>query len=108
MIALIPVYLHFSPVGTIIPTAVDFLWLFVLAFFCTVLLYLLYIAVLKTLSAFTVSLAGNLEPVYGILFAMLFFNEAHELSLSFYTGLTLILLSVFGQSFVKNKKVKHV
>ena len=75
MSALIPVYLHFSPVGTIIPTAVDFLWLLVLAFFCTVLLYLLYIAVLKTLSAFTVSLAGNLEPVYGILFAMLFFKS---------------------------------
>lgn len=107
MSALIPVYLHFSPVGTIIPTAVDFLWLFVLAFFCTVLLYLLYIAVLKTLSAFTVSLAGNLEPVYGILFAMLFFNEAHILTPSFYIGMTLILFSVFGQSYVRNKVRKY-
>ena len=107
MSALIPVYLHFSPVGTIIPTAVDFLWLLVLAFFCTVLLYLLYIAVLKTLSAFTVSLAGNLEPVYGILFAMLFFNEAHILTPSFYIGMTLILFSVFGQSYVRNKVRKY-
>ena len=103
-----PLFFIFNPVSQLLPEGIDWMWLLVLAFFCTVLLYLLYIDVLKKLSAFTVSLAGNLEPVYGILFAMLFFNEAHELSLSFYTGLTLILLSVFGQSFVKNKTVKHV
>ena len=103
-----PLFFIFNPVSQLLPEGIDWMWLLVLAFFCTVLLYLLYIDVLKKLSAFTVSLAGNLEPVYGILFAMLFFNEAHELSLSFYTGLTLILLSVFGQSFVKNKKAKHV
>lgn len=103
-----PLFFIFNPVSQLLPAGIDWMWLLVLALFCTVLLYLLYIDVLKKLSAFTVSLAGNLEPVYGILFAMLFFNEAHELSLSFYTGLTLILLSVFGQSFVKNKKVKNV
>ena len=103
-----PLFFIFNPVSQLLPEGIDWMWLLVLAFFCTVLLYLLYIDVLKKLSAFTVSLAGNLEPVYGILFAMIFFNEAHELSLSFYTGLTLILLSVFGQSFVKNKKAKHV
>ena len=103
-----PLFFIFNPVSQLLPEGIDWMWLLVLAFFCTVLLYLLYIDVLKKLSAFTVSLAGNLEPVYGILFAMLFFNEAHELSLTFYAGLILILLSVFGQSFVKNKKVKHV
>ena len=107
MSLLIPFYIHFSPVVTLIPTPVDFMWLLILAFFCTVVLYLLYIAVLKTLSAFTVSLAGNLEPVYGILFAMLFFNEAHILTPSFYIGMTLILLSVFGQSYVRNKVRKY-
>ena len=103
-----PLFFIFNPVSQLLPEGIDWMWLLVLAFFCTVLLYLLYIDVLKKLSAFTVSLAGNLEPVYGILFSILFFNEAHELSLTFYAGLILILLSVFGQSFVKNKKVKHV
>ena len=103
-----PLFFIFNPVSQLLPEGIDWMWLLVLAFFCTVLLYLLYIDVLKKLSAFTVSLAGNLEPVYGILFFFLFFNEAHELSLTFYAGLILILLSVFGQSFVKNKKVKHV
>ncbi len=100
-----PVYLYFSPVSNILPVGVDWYWLIILAFFCTVLLYLIHISVLKTLSAFTVSLTGNLEPVYGILFAILFFGEAHELSFSFYIGMILIFLSVFLQSFMKNKSL---
>lgn len=100
-----PVYLYFSPVSSILPVGVDWYWLIILAFFCTVLLYLIHISVLKTLSAFTVSLTGNLEPVYGILFAILFFGEAHDLSFSFYIGMILILLSVFLQSFMKNKEI---
>ena len=99
----LPVYLCYNPSQTIVPVGIDWIWLIVLAFFCTVILYLFYISALKKLSAFTASLAGNLEPVYGIFFAMLFFNEAQYLSLSFYVGMTLILLSVFSQSFAKNK-----
>ena len=101
-----PIYLKLNPPIKILPSGIDWIWLIVLAFFCTVLLYLIYIDVLKKLSAFTVSLAGNLEPVYGILLAMLFFNEAHQLSPSFYIGLGLILLSVFAQSLIKNN-TKH-
>jgi len=105
MVIFLPFYLCFNPVSTILPAGADWFWLFILAFFCTVLLYLLHISVLKTLSAFTVSLAGNLEPVYAILFAVLFFNEAHEFTLSFYAGMILILLSVFLQSFMKDKNI---
>lgn len=101
----LPVYLHFCPAANILPSGIDWFWLLILAFFCTVLLYLIHISVLKSLSAFTVSLAGNLEPIYGILFAILFFGEAHELSFSFYIGMILILLSVFLQSFMKNKSL---
>ena len=76
-----------------------------LAFFCTVLLYLLYIDALKKLSAFTVSLAGNLEPVYGILLAVIFLGEAKDFTLSFYVGMILIFASVFSQSLIKGRKV---
>lgn len=85
----------------LIPSGIEWLWVIVLALFCTVFLYLLYIDVLKNLSPFTVSLAGNLEPVYGILLAIVFLGEVHELSISFYLGMVLILLSVFLQSFTK-------
>lgn len=101
-------YLYFNPGQAILPVGIEWLWIFILAFFCTVLLYLLHINVLKSLSAFTVSLAGNLEPVYGILFAIIFFKEAHELSLTFYIGMVLILTSVFLQSFMKKKRIANI
>ena len=66
--------------------------------FCTVWLYKLQIQVLKKLSAFTVNLTYNLEPVYTIILAMIIFNEAKELNLAFYIGLGLIILSVILQT----------
>ena len=101
----VPVYAHFVNIPAFLPIGIEWLWIFILAFFCTVLLYLFHIGALKPISAFTVSLTGNLEPIYGILFAIIFFGEAHDLTVSFYIGMTLIFLSVFLQSFSKNKKL---
>lgn len=105
MIVFLPFYLYLNPVATILPEGIEWFWLFILAFFCTVLLYLFHIGALKTISACTVSLTGNLEPIYGILFAILFLGEAQSLSAAFYIGMTLILLSVFMQSFMQNVKL---
>ncbi|MDH6305949.1 drug/metabolite transporter (DMT)-like permease [Parabacteroides sp. PF5-5] len=96
---LMPFYLYFFPTESIIPTGKDFLYLLVFSVFCTALLYLLQIDVLKTISAFTVNLSYNLEPVYSIIIAMLFLGEAKELNLYFYIGLGLIILSVLLQSW---------
>jgi len=51
----------------------------------------------KTISAFTVSLSFNLEPVYSILLAVLLFDEDKMLGTSFYVGLSLIVLSLVLQ-----------
>lgn len=106
MLGILPVYLHFNSVSTILPNFAELFWLLILAFFCTVLLYLLHISVLKKLSAFTVGIAGNLEPIYGILLAVIFFGEAHDFTISFYTGMILIFLSVFSQSLIKGKSLE--
>ena len=53
---------------------------------------------LKHISALTVNLSCNLEPVYSILIAMVLFDEARELNASFWTGLALIGLSVLLQT----------
>lgn len=68
----------------------------------------MHIQVLKTISAFTVSLSGNLEPVYGILLAVLLFGEAKELTLTFYLGMFLIILSVFLQSLAALRPKENV
>ena len=106
MALFLPFYIAISHTAQLLPVGFDWLWIILLAFFCTVLLYLLYIDVLKKLSAFTVSLAGNLEPVYGILLAVIFLGEAKDFTLSFYIGMILIFASVFSQSFFKSKNLK--
>lgn len=91
-----------------LPSLMDFSYLFILAFFCTIGLYILHIQVLRSLSAFTVSLFGNLEPIYGILLAVIFLGEGQQLSISFYSGMLLILLSLFLQSFSNINILKKV
>ena len=49
---------------------------------------------LKKLSAFTVNLTFNLEPVYGILLAFLFYREDQLLSQWFFVGFGLIAMAL--------------
>jgi drug/metabolite transporter (DMT)-like permease len=77
----------------------DFLWLVVLAAFCTVLLYFLINASLKKISSFTVSLTFNLEPLYTILLAVAIFKEGREFTAAFYCGLILIVSSLVFQMY---------
>lgn len=97
---LLPFYLHFFPVQTIFPSLKDVYYLILLASFCTVGLYVLFAESLKHISAFTVNLSFNLEPVYAIILAFLFFNESKELNMSFYIGLFFVMLSVVLQTTI--------
>ncbi len=76
------------------PGGYDWLWLIVLSLCCTVWAQSLALTALKQLSSFTVTLSVNLEPVYGILLAFLFFQENRELGRGFYIGVGMIILSV--------------
>ena len=49
---------------------------------------------MQRLSAFTVNLTVNLEPVYGIIMALIFFPEDEQMTPGFYLGTGLILASV--------------
>ncbi|WP_353721088.1 DMT family transporter [Dyadobacter sp. 676] len=94
---LMPVYFYFFPVATMMPSWSDWGYLLLLAFFCTVVLYMLQTQALNRISAFTVNLSLNLEPVYTIILAILIYRENRELQWSFYVGLALIVLSVLLQ-----------
>ena len=94
---LMPVYLHFFPVATLLPSLPDFGYLILLSIFCTVLLYTLLTQALKQIPAFTINLSFNLEPVYTIALAIFIYKENRELTWSFYVGLGLIILSVVLQ-----------
>jgi drug/metabolite transporter (DMT)-like permease len=91
---LIAVLLPNSPFSIHIPSIHDGVLLIVLAMGCTLLPYSLSLVALKKLSAFSTALAVNLEPVYAIGFAILLLGEQRELSLSFYIGVAILLLTV--------------
>lgn len=94
---LVPVYLTQFPATYYLPTTTDWLWLLVLAWLCTVLSFDLQLNALKKISAFTANLTYNLEPVYGIILAFIFFKENQNLYREFYFGVLLILLAVILQ-----------
>lgn len=95
---LLPWYFLCFPAVRLLPSLPELGELVVFAAVCTVGLYWCQIRALKTISAFTVNLSYNLEPVYSILLAMLIFQEHRELSASFYGCLFLLILSVSLQS----------
>lgn len=103
----LPVYLWLLPDGNYIPTLADIGWLFVLSWVCTVLAFNLSMASLKKVSAFTVNLSYNIEPVYGITLAFLVFHENKFLSGQFYIGLAMIVCSVFLQTFMVYRQGKR-
>ncbi|MBK1896756.1 DMT family transporter [Chryseobacterium paridis] len=102
--AILPVYLCFFPVESIIPGMKDIGYLIVLSLFCTVGLYVIFAEVLKRIPAFTVNLTFNLEPVYAIIMAFLFFNESKQVNIAFYIGLLLIITSVILQTLISIRK----
>lgn len=94
---LLPFYRAGKSSLSLLPTSEDFVFLFLLALGCTVCMCLLLNRAQKVISAFTVSLSFNLEPVYSILLAVLLFDEDKMLGTAFYMGLVLIVLSLVLQ-----------
>lgn len=72
---LLPVYWLNMPSAVFVPTIRDTGFLFLLASGCTVCMCFLLNKAQKSISAFTVSLSFNLEPVYSIVLAIILFDE---------------------------------
>jgi drug/metabolite transporter (DMT)-like permease len=71
----------------------EWLWLLLLAWVCTVFAHAFYIHLLRRLSAYTMNLAFNFEPIYGIAAAALLFGEHRELHPGFFVGAAMILVA---------------
>ncbi len=82
----------------------DILWISILVIVCTAYAFVVSIAVMRHLTPFSLMLAINMEPVYGILFGILIFGSDEKMGLTFYIGTLLILLSVLTNGFLKLKK----
>jgi len=91
---ILPLYFRFFPAAYFFPGLVDWLWLLILAWICTVFAFILSLNSLRKISAFTVNLSYNLEPIYSIILAFIIFKENKFLGPGFYLGFSLILFAV--------------
>jgi drug/metabolite transporter (DMT)-like permease len=89
--------------GIPLPSFSDSLWLLALGVVCTAYAFVVAIKVMKVLSAFTVVLSINMEPVYGIIMAFFIFRGSEFMSGGFYVGTVIILSSVFLYPIVSRK-----
>lgn len=88
------------------PSPLDWLWIAILAIVCTVYAYAAAIELMKRVSVFFIQLSLNLEPVYGIILALLIFGESEVMGASFYIGTVIILAAVLSYPVLKSKLVK--
>ncbi len=80
----------------------DIFYLLILGVVCTSMAYVAGVSVMKEFSAFRVALITNLEPVYGILLAFLFFGKKEHMTAGFYAGASIVLGAVFLYPVLRN------
>lgn len=82
----------------------DFMYLLILSSVCTAYAFIVSTSVMKFLTPYTVMLTINLEPLYGIILAVLIFEEKEKMSFEFYIGAVIILLTVIFNALIKSRK----
>lgn len=103
----ITIYIYFSYGFTyekFSVTTSDIVYLLILSSFCTAYAFIASVKIMKHLTPYTVMLTINLEPVYGIILAVIIFGEKEKMSPQFYIGALIILVTVIANGIIKNKK----
>ncbi len=91
----------------VLPGLHDGLLLLALALACTLLPFALALVALRHLSAYSVQLVTNLEPVYAIVLAIVLLGEQKELTPLFYLGVAIILAAVFLHPVLERRRRTH-
>ena len=98
---LLPLILPAFNVSFQIPSKIDWVWLLLLSVVCTSIAFTLSLEALKKVSAFTMNLSVNLEPLYSIVLAIILFKENELLNNGFYIGAVIVISSVFIHSLMQ-------
>jgi len=86
-----------------VPKLTDIGYLVLLGTVCTSVAYVAGVSVMRELSAFRVALITNLEPVYGIIMAFIFFGDMNKMTAGFWVGATIILSTIFLFPFAQKQ-----
>lgn len=91
----------------VLPDLRDGALLLALSLLCTLLPFVLSLVALRHLSAYSVQLITNLEPVYAIVLAIVLLDEQRELTPLFYLGVAIILAAVCMQPLLARRRTLH-
>ena len=83
-------------------TVSDWTYLIILASICTAYAFIASIHVMKHITPYTLVLTYNLEPIYGILLAVIIFPQTETMQPLFYLGAGLIISTVLLNAVFKN------
>ncbi|NQX81139.1 MAG: EamA family transporter [Flavobacteriaceae bacterium] len=89
-------------------TTEDWIYLGILSSVCTAYAFIASVKVMRFLSPYTVMISVNLEPIYGILLAVIIFDEAKQMTPAFYMGTGIILLSMVTNAVFKRFEKKKI
>ena len=82
----------------------DLGWLLILGTICTAYAFVISVDVMKHLSPYSLMLSINMEPIYGIVLAILILNESNDMSFEFYIGFLMIFVSIILNGIFKLKQ----
>lgn len=82
----------------------DYGYLLILASVCTAYAFIASVYIMNYISPYTVILTYNLEPIYGIILALILFPESEKMSPQFYFGAIIIIAVVLLNGIIKNSK----
>ncbi len=88
-----------------VPSPNDWVYLFILGSVCTAFAFIENVALMRHISAYTFLLTINLEPIYGILLALLFFEEGRSLDPFFFIGTAIILSTLFIDARLRKRQL---
>jgi len=84
----------------------DLKYLLLLAILATTIGFIGSVKVMELLSPFTVALTVNLEPIYAIILAWIYFGEDEKMTWQFYIGTLIILSTIFINAWLKRPSKK--
>ncbi len=93
---------HKFNVDFFILTTNDWVYLLILSSICTAYAFTASVKVMRILSPYTVMLTTSLEPVYGIVLAYFIIGGKEKMSVEFYIGAILIVITVILNGIVKH------
>ena len=102
----LPVYQNYWADGAqlqLSPALMDWVYIALLAWLCSVYAYSTAVELMKKVSVFFFQLTLNLEPVYGIIMAVIVFGEEEKMNTNFYIGTLIILCAVLLYPLMKRK-----